>query len=68
MLKRMKACIQLRGKNVENPKIREATLAAFESAEVEDNFNPHDLDFDAVALLSRPFRKSMNSLYICTYN
>ena len=50
MLKRMKACIQLRGKNVENRKIREAALAAFESAEVEDNFNPHELDFDAVEL------------------
>ena len=44
-MKRMKACIQLKGKNVENKKIRQAALAAFE--EEEENFEPPEENFDA---------------------
>ena len=48
MMKRMKACIQLQGKNVENRKIRQAALAAFEND--HDNFESTEENYDAAEL------------------
>ena len=49
MVKRMHACIQLKGKNVENKKVRQTALAAFEK-DAEENLEALDEDFDASEL------------------